>query len=432
MEFRRFPFFLAALFLTGYYTGNTVGIPVLVPAVAAGTAAVALGRKREGMVLLCAGAFLLGSRCAQGPGGGAREGSLPPGIWELRVETATTSGLLVREASCGTLWLPGNHLSASCSRGDSLRVMGRADGGFLEVCALESRPSSRPHDVLRRALSDAVSRRIPSRTAGALASALLTGDRGRVPRQVRELFRATGTSHLLALSGLHVGIVAAAVLLSMRRFLGSGIASVAITVVVCGAYAIVSGARPSTMRAWLMLSFVMVLWRVSGRKPQILMAWTVSLVLLTLFSGGSILDDPGAQMSFAAVLALILAGAPSSSSGGGWGLKALQAGVVVTVALAPLVSAVYGGFNPVAPLATALSIPFMLALMVLGGLSALLPVFTGVHLAAEWTAWLWLSLLGLLRTGELVFSPWMFWLWLPGIFLLWVLARRRRAILRFR
>lgn len=384
------------------------------------------------MLLICVSAFLLGSRFARETSLNQPGGTLPPGIWEVRVETATTAGLLVREASYGTMWLPGNHLAASCGRGDSLRVMGRADDGFLDACAIESRPSVHLPDVIRRDLSGAIIGSIPSRTAGSLASALLTGDRGSIPRQTRELFRATGTSHLLALSGLHVGIVAAAVLLLLRRCLGRGIVPAVMTVAVCGAYALVSGARPSTMRAWLMLTVAITLWRVSGRKPQILMAWSVSLIILVLLSGGGILDDPGAQMSFAAVLSLILVGTPSSSSAGGWGISALQAGIVVTVAIAPLVSYVYGGFNPVAPLATALSIPFMLALMVLGGLSPLLPVFVGAHLAAEWTAWLWLSILDLLRTRELAFSAWMFWLWVPGLFLLWFLARRRRIILRFR
>jgi len=150
-----------------------------------------------------------------------------------------------------------------------------------------------------------------------------------------------------------------------------------------------------------------------------------------VFSGGGILADAGAQMSFAAVLSLIILGRRFAGRAG-WLLSAIYAGLVATIALAPLVSSVYGGFNPSAPLATALSIPLMVMLMAGAVMVLLVPPLAGAFsLLAQWSAWIWLEVLGFLGTEEIGFRNWMIPVWVTVIAILWLFSRRGGYLRRF-
>lgn len=119
--------------------------------------------------------------------------------------------------------------------------------GFLESKAL----------LLGRAMEKAIER-IPfaSRTTEAIIKALLTGERSDIPHEVTEAFRASGASHILALSGLHLGIIYAII----RRILaplGNSAAALRIrsmiTIFSCGLYTMATGAGPSIVRAFLFI-----------------------------------------------------------------------------------------------------------------------------------------------------------------------------------
>lgn len=91
----------------------------------------------------------------------------------------------------------------------------------------------------------------------ALLKALLFGDRTFLDRDISTAFRRAGAAHILALSGLHLGIISTL----LRRILGiCGNTRAAfasrniITIAVCGLYAVMTGASPSVMRAFLFMS----------------------------------------------------------------------------------------------------------------------------------------------------------------------------------
>ena len=96
-----------------------------------------------------------------------------------------------------------------------------------------------------------------------LICALLSGEKSSLGPEIKEHFRKSGASHLLALSGLHLGIIATIMdkLLSLLGKSRSGYAlRQALLILSCGFYTLVCGAAPSLLRA-----FLFILYRSLGR-----------------------------------------------------------------------------------------------------------------------------------------------------------------------
>ena len=147
----------------------------------------------------------------------------------------------------------------------------------------------------------------------AVATALLTGDRGAIRDEVHDAIRESGLAHLLAISGLHLGLVAGLIFFGVRAVLAlvptlaldHPIKKWAALVALAGgfAYMFVVGATVPTQRAFVMVGLVLV--AVLADRTAISMrlaAWAAALVLAV--SPYSLLG-PSFQMSFAAVIALI-------------------------------------------------------------------------------------------------------------------------------
>ena len=103
-----------------------------------------------------------------------------------------------------------------------------------------------------------------------LAQALLLGERGRLPQDVTEEFRSSGTSHLLAISGLHIGVVLALVLgISSWLFGKRRQVYLLLPLGSIWLYAVLSGLSPSVERAAIMGS-VYLLALAIGRPRRVL------------------------------------------------------------------------------------------------------------------------------------------------------------------
>ena len=167
--------------------------------------------------------------------------------------------------------------------------------------------------IFRYALAKRIKEASPASTAG-LQAALMTGLRADIkPKQVDAL-RASGLAHILAISGLHMGLFAGTfyslislclatipVLASgrdVRKFAaGAGIAAATL-------YLLVSGASVATQRAYIM---AVILFLAVILDRQALSTRSVSLAaLITLLLRPESLLSVGFQMSFAAVLALVV------------------------------------------------------------------------------------------------------------------------------
>lgn len=423
-------FLFTVLFLAGYYTPFQCFSQIWTAAIPAGIVLVAAGLRKAGIIVLCSASFFAGAYLYST---NRIHSDYAPaaGVWRCSVETTTTGGALLVTAAGNTVWASDRELAQSVSRGDSVIIMGSVRDGFMENCIFQPVPSPLLQDRLRKAVTASLSSKITSRETSSLVSALLVGERGQVPLSVRRLFRDTGTSHLLALSGLHVGILSALMLIIFQKLFGKGWIAIFAVILITFIYVFVSGARASTVRAGLMLLVVLAVWHSSGRTPELLFVWSVAVITLSIFSKGDVLNDMGAQMSFGAVLSLMILGRNWRGKAGRI-LSIAYAGVVVSVALAPLVSFRFGGFSPVAPFATVISVPFMLGTMITGFLTLLWPFASAASLLSEWVVFIWLSILELLQSERFVFQEWMFWLWPLCLIALWLFSRRRGFLLRFR
>lgn len=140
----------------------------------------------------------------------------------------------------------------------------------------------------------------------ALLSALLWGYKGDIPDSMRDYFSASGLSHILAVSGLHTGIIAFLIWLflyplrytELRRLIPL------FTMLVLWIYAFITGLSPSVVRACIMASFI-AMAALLNRQNTSLNALFGSAVIVLLFSPMQ-LYDVGFQLSYVAVAGIIL------------------------------------------------------------------------------------------------------------------------------
>jgi len=166
---------------------------------------------------------------------------------------------------------------------------------------------------LRYALADRIMANAPDKTAG-LQTALLTGVRAYIPDKQTEALRAAGLAHVLAISGLHMGLLAggayalATLLLAhinplARRYDMRKFAAV-IGILAATGYLILSGGGVSTQRAYIMAVIVFLAVILDRRAFSIRSVALAALITLTLHPESLI--SAGFQMSFAAVAALVV------------------------------------------------------------------------------------------------------------------------------
>jgi ComEC/Rec2-related protein len=165
---------------------------------------------------------------------------------------------------------------------------------------------------LRLAIAEGIRARLPGETGGFVA-AILTGDRSGVGRETTEALRQSNLAHLLAISGLHMGLLTAVVYGALRaamalfpllalhlpiRKLAAGGALAAATF-----YLMLSGGNVATQRAFVMAA-VMLGAILLDRRALSLRSVALAAILILLWRPEALLS-PGFQMSFAATVALV-------------------------------------------------------------------------------------------------------------------------------
>lgn len=153
---------------------------------------------------------------------------------------------------------------------------------------------------------------LPGRN-GAMAAALLTGDRSGLPQEVSASLRAAGLGHVLAISGMHMALFAGGVFLILRFGLAAitpwarradAARPAAIGALLAGAgYFILSGGAIPTQRAFLMAAAVLTGVLV-GRRALSLHTLALAMIFVLALQPEAV-RGAGFQMSFAAVAALI-------------------------------------------------------------------------------------------------------------------------------
>lgn len=264
---------------------------------------------------------------------------------------------------------------------------------------------------LRWGVDGALSRAIPEPEAG-LAAGILIGLRERVSREVADDFTVTGLTHVVAISGWNIALVAgiATALLrasGLRRRARSTVVLVAIV-----AYTILAGAEASVIRAAVM-GGVVIIARESGRPSGAAAALGLACWGLLGVEPGMI-DDIGLQLSLAATAGLLALGGPAEAAvrrltrdrGPRWFHESLGVSLAAQLSTLPLILLHFGRLSLISPLANLLVAPVVpLAMLgaamgvVLGPLLATLPVaplLAPVLLAA------WLPLAAMTRGAALL------------------------------
>jgi competence protein ComEC len=230
---------------------------------------------------------------------------------------------------------------------------------------------------------------MPEREAE-LARGFVLGQDDGIDAATVEDFRRAGLSHLLAVSGQNVALL---VLLAMPALALLGIplrARLVWVLALIACYVPLAGAGPSIQRAAVM-GGLSVLATIAGRRASTFYALALA-VIVTLAIDPAIAGDVGWQLSFAAVLGILLLSTPLAalflglSDARGPLARALCEGAAMTIAAtlatAPLIAFHFGEVSTVALLANLLVLPAVAPAMWLGMLAAAAGQLPGLPVAA--------------------------------------------------
>lgn len=242
-----------------------------------------------------------------------------------------------------------------------------------------------------------------------IAAALLTGEKGSIPEETLEVIRTAGLAHLLAISGLHLGLVtgicflAARLLLMLnlrwaaRRDLRKPAALAAL--LGGGCYLLLAGVPVSAMRAYLMVSLFLT-GVILGRPatPIRCVAWAAALILLIWPES---LLSASFQLSFAATTALVAAYEGYANRreyrplqpgwlarGGRYVGGVLMTSLIAGAATGPFAAHLFNQFHPYGVLSNMVAVPLTAFGIMPAGLLALVAMpFGWEHWPLEAMGW---------------------------------------------
>ena len=257
---------------------------------------------------------------------------------------------------------------------------------------------------LRAKVSAAVDSVTASEYARGVMRAISVGDQSGLSSDAKDLFRATGTSHLMAISGLHIGLLAGLGLMSVswtwRRIpaicarVPARLAGAVAGLLVATLYAALAGMGLPTQRALIML-VVFALAVVLRREHNTMHALATAAVCVLLWHPPSVVSA-GFWLSFGAVAA-ILAAIPWTRGRAVW-YRAAQVQLAITLALWPILMAFGMPASGVAPLVNLILVPvFGLVLVPMTLLGVLL--LLSFPAAGDWMLRQLGDLLDLVRSG---------------------------------
>jgi competence protein ComEC len=144
--------------------------------------------------------------------------------------------------------------------------------------------------------------------AWAIYPAILLGDKAELSPELKSYFQRSGTLHLFAISGLHIGIVAAIIIqaFSLVRIpsMYAGIIGLGCTLL----FVLITGSPPSAVRAFAMIAFYWISLLI-GRQRSALAAWTASALIILIIDPQQ-LWNIGFQLSYSVVFSILLLGLP--------------------------------------------------------------------------------------------------------------------------
>ena len=203
--------------------------------------------------------------------------------------------------------------------------------------------------------------------AGALTLGVLNGDDSGMTAATRQHFRASGMSHITAVSGWNVALIAGLISIFTRRLAPTSLVTLLASAGVVWAYAFLVGMGPSVVRAAGMATvFLAARWR--GRQGDLVTSILLTVAVVVAVTP-DIRFDFGFQLSVAATLGIVLfvEQFPNLPE---W-QTAVALPFVAEIATAPLQLHHFGTFSLVAPLTNLVSAPFV-GLVMAGGVATVI------------------------------------------------------------
>jgi competence protein ComEC len=260
---------------------------------------------------------------------------------------------------------------------------------------------------LRQSLAQTLAQVLPE-PQSSLAQGIILGMRGNIPADLNDAFARSGTTHLLAISGYNIGIMAGIMLgvglflFGRRRYLYVWLALAAVWF-----YAVITGMSPPVLRGAIMAT-VFLAAEALGRQRSGMVALTLAAAIMVGVHP-YILGDASFQLSFLAMAGLVFIYPVFNDLGrrfvasriGAEGLQVSLANLSVgifaatlgaIIAVWPVVAYYFGIFSLVGPLATFLATLVLPFIIIFGSLAALLGLASlAVAQAFGWLAWPFLS-----------------------------------------
>lgn len=159
---------------------------------------------------------------------------------------------------------------------------------------------------LRRQLDRVLKERVGARREYAISSALILGVKDELDNSIRSAYASTGTMHVLAVSGLHVGLIYLVLMWLFSHLApsrGQRVLQAVLVLAFLWAYAFLTGLSPSVLRAVVMFSFVAVGTAIR-RQTNIYNTIAIAAAVLLLLNPYN-LKEVGFQLSFLAVLGIV-------------------------------------------------------------------------------------------------------------------------------
>jgi competence protein ComEC len=211
----------------------------------------------------------------------------------------------------------------------------------------------------------------------AVVRGMVLGDRSLMPEELEKSFQRSGITHVLAISGQHVVILAAVIYFAIRIFAIPPTIRAGLTMGLIWLYILIAGAPPSAIRAGVVATFVLAA-PLLGRQVSALHFMTTMLALVLAYNP-QLIYSTGFQLSVAAVFGILLLTRPLKSLVERTSLKSLpgQLSNLISVSLAaqiatsPIVAATFEQVSIVGVFTNLVAVPLSGPILILGLLGSL-------------------------------------------------------------
>ena len=223
-------------------------------------------------------------------------------VMNKRGTRAEASGKVLLISSAAPCYKKGQILTVNTRLLKEAGYLSWADSEKIEISGWVNKPLRVRSRILEK-LRDRIDN--PVWESSGLFQALFLGEKEGLSEEIKNLFRQAGCSHILALSGMHIGIIAGIILLLLRPLTGRK-TRLFISLVCISFYVWIAGCKPSLLRAAVMIGLVSF-GRLLDRRIDFFHVLLTAFLILILFVPESA-EELSFQLSFFALGGILIFG----------------------------------------------------------------------------------------------------------------------------